>query len=397
MSQIKSTQTTVSVVNASPSWLPAVGTIADLSLNTLKSQAPIVDGAPTSANVVLPWCGMTYAQTYGSLGSIVIYGGGHTDYPYNEVYRYDLASRLWSRIVDPTVPLFADSDNRFSDTEFGEIWADATFTKVVTGKPASTHTYGALVWAPPGSFGSDPAGYFVIPSISSPANNPNPQTSWPHYVALSNPTWQRGKSKLAKSVYEGCSLYDSSRNRIVQLGRPDWTTQAEYLQCETQSTGTITISDPGLVTYENTGGYDSESDLYMSIKRDSSQPGGFYLHLIDPKVDPKVTSNLVIQKTSSGTLPTANEPGGWEWVQAWKQWIYYPGYGNTVWRLTKPADPIRGTWSWSSFSLSGNANSFTGYPHYSRFRQVNSIPGLFVWLASNNQSVQGFRLAPPNS
>ncbi|MCC7404394.1 MAG: hypothetical protein IT288_08345 [Bdellovibrionales bacterium] len=79
MSQIKSTQTTVSVVNASPSWLPAVGTIADLSLNTLKSQAPIVDGAPTSANVVLPWCGMTYAQTYGGLGSIVIYGGGHTD------------------------------------------------------------------------------------------------------------------------------------------------------------------------------------------------------------------------------------------------------------------------------------------------------------------------------
>jgi hypothetical protein len=78
--------------------------------------------------VVDAWSGGVYDTLRDRL---VIWGGGHTDYSGNEVYAFDLNSKSWSRLTDP-------SPNVGGDESTG-VYPD--------GLPRSRHTYNSLVYA----------------------------------------------------------------------------------------------------------------------------------------------------------------------------------------------------------------------------------------------------------
>ena len=83
-----------------PSWVPSPGQWAEVGLNTVvdvAGPAPATGAAIGTGNGFLNiWAGGAYAPGYGGRFGSVIYGpnGGHASYDGNDVYAYDIESRL---------------------------------------------------------------------------------------------------------------------------------------------------------------------------------------------------------------------------------------------------------------------------------------------------------------
>ena len=97
------------------------------------------------------WSGATFVPSLGVYGSIILFGGGHTDYLGNEVYRYDVETRLFTRLTSP-FSAWVIGPNGFSSDE-----ATCEFFSTAEGdvpgnsgpsQPFPNHTYGSTVWVP---------------------------------------------------------------------------------------------------------------------------------------------------------------------------------------------------------------------------------------------------------
>jgi hypothetical protein len=117
--------------------VPAPGTFADVSLNLASAFNPCPGNDCIYSNnsgLVGPfdtWTSGTFAPELGANGSYLCWGGGHNAYSGNEVYRYDIATRLWSRMGNPSL-YSATAGNLASDGSFPD------------GTPAPPHSYQTL-------------------------------------------------------------------------------------------------------------------------------------------------------------------------------------------------------------------------------------------------------------
>lgn len=118
-----------------PAWVPAAGTFADVSLN----EAADVNPCPASnctysgtggVNAAFDsWTSGIFAPELGALGSYVCWGGGHGAGSANNVFRFDLSTRLWSSMGTPS---------NYSGDDIDSIGA------LPDGKPGAPHTYHTL-------------------------------------------------------------------------------------------------------------------------------------------------------------------------------------------------------------------------------------------------------------
>lgn len=135
-----------------PDWVPSPGTFADVSLNvprdvvpraTLQQPAPPYYAVEGPSGVFEDWTSGTFAPEFGESGSYVCWGGGHNGYYGNEVYRFDVSTRLWSRMGEPSP---------YGGSNIDSIGA------YPDGKPAPPHSYQTLGYLSPanggGTFGS---------------------------------------------------------------------------------------------------------------------------------------------------------------------------------------------------------------------------------------------------
>lgn len=385
-------------------WVPPPGHIADVGLNTMYSQGHSVTGRfVNNRSVIDGYCGLVYVPQLGAYGSLVIYGGGHADYAYNEVYRYDVQTRMWSRLTEPCYPIFLNPDTRdVHDTVFGDYWTDATYTNIHRGQICSGHTYATLVWTDPGSFGSDPLGYFCVPSLSVGFMHGGGGVR-PHYLPLSTPTkapsgwgnWFAGDYSIARSVGYGCALYDSARKRVVAYSLNNGASSRNHMtiDCATMRTGLL-AGDMAVNTYYATAFHDSEKDIYMVVNQSNMQSAalGPTLMLINP-----VSGQTRSATIGNGTLMAHLTTGGWEWVQSNSALVYYEGNGSSdVYVIRRPPDPWSGSWNVERKTLTGTpmAKNSAVVPHYTRFRHVKAITDadVFLWTSSNTNPVQAFNV-----
>lgn len=100
-----------------PSWVLEIapGTWARVSLNTPADVDPQDDpklnpnypfkppwaGGSDQEGVIKNWNSGAFATKFGPKGSLLLYGGGHNGYYGNEVYAFDMESRLWTRLTNP--------------------------------------------------------------------------------------------------------------------------------------------------------------------------------------------------------------------------------------------------------------------------------------------------------
>ncbi len=78
------------------------------------------------------WSGGAVAPQLGTYGSLLLFGGGHGGDLGNEVYRFDVATGLWSRFTEPPQPATCN----FSTSQ------------MPNGGPCADHTYANLQYSP---------------------------------------------------------------------------------------------------------------------------------------------------------------------------------------------------------------------------------------------------------
>ena len=151
---------------AIPSWVPSPGHVAPISLNTLSELPPLANEQSLRSRegrsaLIATWVGLAVAPQLGVLGSLV--GGphgGHASYDGNQVLRYDIASRVWSFMSQPTYPIDESEDVPGGSVPHGR---GSGWGEFAPGQPSTAHTYNYSVVVPPGSAAGGPKGALVQP------------------------------------------------------------------------------------------------------------------------------------------------------------------------------------------------------------------------------------------
>lgn len=366
--------------NVLPAWVPEPGTIAAISLNTVNDVRPLDWTTPLGdlEGVFQSWGGGVYAPELGALGSLLVGGtGGHNNYDGNEVYRYDIDTRLWSRIGEPTHVMV---DATLYANTLGEIKAEYGGG---VGVKAALHTYAGQFYVKP-SLAGNTNGYFCTA--------PHTPTQICHKYDL-DAVGVNGWSRVSDSAsaVSGNGMYpsacwDSVRERVwfftigsYRLHYMPWSTK-EWVATNawSNSRGTTTPFD-----------YCPLHDLLVQYQ---NYLGDEYLGVVDPD---NPTSWIAIPYT--GTGPTKSDGttryAAMTWCDDLNCFLLYMGEGSkTVYKLTPPAtNPLTNAWVFSSETLTGTTPPWTMNGPLTKFRYVPAIR-CAVYADGKNQSVVAFRM-----
>jgi len=165
-----------------PRWVPAVGVVADVSLNTMFD---VRGSDPDSSMQYNYWSGTAYAKEYGENGSLIFNAGGHTATLTNYVYGYDVATRMHFMERQSTLHYQA-ADGYVADTVTGWLWADKSGTTVQEGETFAFHSYSFMTYLPPTSIsgGRAPYGWLFTPGRASMCAGGQKGTRQAHKLAL---------------------------------------------------------------------------------------------------------------------------------------------------------------------------------------------------------------------
>lgn len=315
-----------------PSWATSLTLNAWTALpttNTFESQMASNVGQYGNSGppaVFTSWNGAEYLPTFGDFGSILHWGGGHTDYHGNEVYSFDLAALTWTRLNEPSVEPGWSTSNPLTNG----ITSD--------GKPGVPHTYyylsnrnGKFITAKR-QVHDNPASVYMVSQF-------DPETLvWTNSTATSslNPTNDEGI--CYDSLRDGLWMvnYDLVEWAFYNFGTDAWTTY-------TQPTGAFNPRC-GPVYCEGV-------DAVIAV----GHSGPFGLNPASPAGDR-------ITLTVSGTAPSFTTGDGIRWSNNLRAIVYYPSRGNSLYLFTPPASGswLTGTWTWSQISVTGTTGTHSG-------------------------------------
>ncbi len=145
------------------------------------------------------WNGAIYACGFGDSGSMIHFGGGHTDYFGSDVHAFDLNTREWSRLLDGYVTGTPD--------EYGEgaVYPDAIYPD---GTPLPPHTYEYVQYHPLNNL-------FILLKGQLELGPHVKATPIPHMLHLDTLTWHRGpKHESAILSSGGWTAWDASRRLL---------------------------------------------------------------------------------------------------------------------------------------------------------------------------------------
>lgn len=364
-------------IGALPSWVPAPGNIAVISLNTLQSVDPcpgFATGSPCPhsgqegiAGVLDDWTGAAYARAYSALGAVLFHGGGHNGYYGNEVYAFDLSTRL-----------FALCGSNYPTQSFDY---DADEGEIQPGIPASSHTYDHIGYLPPELAGNTHGKFLRLVSASN-HESAGGGSGRSHAFDLTSNTWSRysaNKCGVQQGAAECWSAYDTSRQcfwiqgqgtqglwRLDDLaGSPTWS-QANALG--------------GLALNESTMAYSPTKDCLAIYRNDSVRI-----------VKCGTLASGAPEVTVTGTPPGITQAAAIEWEPLLGCFVIW-GSGKTVYKLTPPSGDIHSqSWAWSSETLSGPTPTTPVNGPYSKLIRADSIRS-FVYCGDKDEPVYAFRL-----
>lgn len=403
----------VLAVGSLPTWVPAVGTIANVGLNKLIDVDPCPAGNCAWSGITKQgniWndTGVAWAPQLGTMGSFVWGGGGHNDYYGTEVYRYDVETRLVSRLTNPDpltfgratsppLPLGDISIGYHCDALNGEVWADATYTTTKQNVPASGHLYGYQVVVPVGDAGS-------LVTVARPALTPvgSRHARRAHIIDLAKQVaagpsaslWERASADLnpSKVPAYGGACYDPVRNCI-------WGTES------TQTLGGVYRLNlasrkwdyfsmlPQFSCYYGTVMYAPEFDKVVYFRRYAT---GTVMMWFDPATPKTRVANV------TGDIPphdATNSPlgGGADWcsdLPGGPGFVYYAGGGGFDCYAAQPSADLL-TWTFTKYTLTGDAPAIQLSPpnctHLHRFVYAPTAR-CFLWFASRGAAVNAWRL-----
>lgn len=402
--------TTLKIVeNTLPDWLIgangiAVGERKNVSLNTIYDTNDFQN--PDSRlrdvkGILYAWCGTTYAPNYGRYGSILAFGGGHANGICNSVHRFDIESRLWTRISDPS-PVAAAGINRADISDSGstgqpppplgwptdELWGDAERTTLLTGKVAATHTYGMTGYVPPEVTGNINGWLVMVPF-----------RSWPHFVDLDNPSdgWNRLGGHFAEYSSYGYIIIDRIRKRMFAMGSPAGSGSGGMRRLGFLDLQTLNItpipSSMNTLAYYHVGFHAEADDLYLTAR--ANYPSQEF-RLIDPVAQNVITPAQLNVPAAIQALTTSSNGGTWDWVESVRSFVHWIGLPDStqdiLYYLEPTGDARTDPWEWREQTFTGDpAETRDSNSMYKRLHWVEPL-GSFFHVARTMGPVQCWRV-----
>lgn len=173
--------------------------------NTIRSVKTVDPSDSRFQGIIKNWSGGWLAPNYGTYGSFGVgVGGGHGDnsgYTGNDVFRFDLGTRLWSEI---------------HARQSGAV--DQTFGDFANGSTQAMHTY--FTWAATPALPGHPSGMLVIGRSSADSGLATPQAARPYGRSfdLATKVWTR-LDQIPGSATRNCwtqacsGIWDTTRSR----------------------------------------------------------------------------------------------------------------------------------------------------------------------------------------
>lgn len=377
------------VVPAVADWIPAAGTFANISTNTLYDVRP--SGWPTSdiAGPFANWAGGVYAQDFSSLGAYVMHGSGHltpnTSPFWSGVWCFDLDTRAWVGRNIPAAPLY---DARDYNT-----YGECTESPVV-GHLTTPHTYDGLSYQSTANGGS---------SQGSMLTCFFPGTAFQrcaHVYDLSSLTAPPARVVDSIATGGGSSNYpmsatDEARGGVWLLAY-DGIGPLQFIKFSDWS-----VTQHAGIEY---GTYANNSLVYVPAPWDcligmgNAGSGGVEFGIYVCPIVANVPQGFT-RVYPSGTPPSDGRCGG-QWSTLLQKVVSYQAGGSyTVHKLTLPAPGslVAGAWGWSSETLTGasgatpsNCPAATNGA-WGRFIEVPTVQS-FIWCDGVTQPTQAWRL-----
>ena len=338
---VVSNTTSVSIVsNAGPSWAQSLSLNTWTALsntNTFQSQWPANTGfygISGPAAVYTAWNGAAYCSGYGTYGSMIHWGGGHTDYYGNEVYRMDLDTLTWSRIKDP----YASATG---GTATNGIWPDGT--------PAAAHTYYYI------------AGLPTSLVICKRQINNTPTSAYNiSRFDLPTLTWYNNTNDHSLNAQNDEGIcYDSTRDVYWLVASVQGLNWSKFTPGSGSAGSWTNYTEP-------TGAYNQGcGPVYVPSK--DCVVGLFESTSVG--LDPASPTTDKVILTSTGTRPSMSG-GSARWSSNLGAIVFYPSRSSQIYLFTPPSGDWRtGTWTWSQRSVTGSTGTHSGTPGtYGKFQ-----------------------------
>lgn len=392
--------------SALPSWVPAAGTWAQVSLNTVN--AAIKGDFPPrflSSRSISAKCenysGAIWNPYLGTLGAWVFWGGGHsaTDLG-NEIYIWSADTQLWSRVTDPTYPGSVAVSPNWVSGDVNSAYDEPlrTYGELTAGVPAASHSRWNPCILPPGN-GIGASGAFAVPFQSAFHIGGNTQSAQAHIYDFAAGTWSRKGNVDNTQIGGWTSCADTNGNlwRACHPGSPG----NSRLQKLPAGGATWEIYNPsGWASLINRDGplcYIPGSNLIAAWRLVS---GALRLYLVDAASP----SSAVVTATLSGTAPSVPAAGGYgvpvpamgmTWCEPLGAICGFLEGSKQVWALRRPTNPLTGTWAWTQLTASNSPTPFTasaGDPElYNRFQYAPALRSFVVTRQIGNQEMWAFR------
>lgn len=384
-SDVRSIALTVAAVDP---LLPAAGylvnlTSADGLLDTQIEVAPTVPtGTGNLQRALQAWNSGAAISRNGLKGKLYFMGGGHSDYPGNEVYEYDVASRTWARIWGPSANLVSPSNTNPFDG----------YVQYPDGAPGASHTYDNLVAIPPDT--TYPQGRLILTARAYAGLSAEFSTQYSAIFNVATRTWTRSTNAPSLGEPTSTSIYDPVRHQVWRFGRAGLTSACAVLNLDTYTWGAVqSVIESGspYINFDIVSGW---CDTHGVIVQRSTYGGSNQILVFDPATRQRTVA------TTTGTGPTATDQTGLEWCPDNGKFYCYEAGSSSVWTLTPPGS-LPGTWTWALETFAGGSASPSHTPpsgvseattnlRNNRWRYLTEI-NCFGWYDNVNAPVQLYK------
>ncbi len=312
-----------------PDFLPAVGSVGAISLNTIKS----VDPCPSNncvysysegvTAVTSNWASGCYLKDAGIGGKLLLTAGGGASYFGNEVYDYDHGTRLFGRLTEPSIAM---SPRGTADPNYDAVWSEH-WDKT----PSCNHSYDSYAAGTP-SMGLGRQGSLI--KVRNPLGYPGyATTNAPHRLDVHTKVWSRAAAELGVFnlgfEFTACATAEQ-RKKIYVLEAKGNQARISWLDYSDGTGIGVWGRAPTMPWWPGTGGtleYWPEADLLVYIGQSSNND--FSKHAMVTFIDPDDLPHSPIFPTMTGdVIPSTPEGvpnGGYGWTRGgWQFWAYVP-------------------------------------------------------------------------
>lgn len=352
---------------ATPSWYASIspGAWGTIAIGTLSASGKLQTGGggvfSAWGGAVLTTQGVYNGTTFVTGPAMVAWGGGHADYPGNEVYAIGglASSPAYYRLRDKSVP---DIDNTAANGG---------------GDPVSRHTYQTLAYVGGSNnwmlamgclFRSTDAGTAAdIRRFNFGQSDPNTNQPWAARTTLDFPC--------------EISCWDSTTNRVWYHGYTE--NHVGYYDVAGDSYTSALFKNAIAGTNAHSA-IDESRGLWFAVWSGSTSVQGYRLN--------NGTANDYYTVTTAGTPPASGTNKSIIYDPVDDRFVVYSGNGREIFFLTPPkTSPYAGgnAWTWSSIVAGGDTpGTSQTNGTFGRFAYVPSpIRGYLLWNSETQQPI----------